>query len=77
MAYSRDIERLVRTFVAQKLELEYIRHYLMESYQLDPRTIDQILEKVGVKLDKGPRGPGKGPEPKGPDKGKLSKQSFY
>lgn len=75
MAYSRDIERLVRTFIAQKLDVEYIRHYLMESYQLDPRTIDQVLEKVGVKTGKG--GPGKGPEPKGPDKGKVSKQSFY
>ena len=57
MAYSKDLERLVRSFVKQKLDLEYIRHYLMENYQLDRKSTDVILEKVGVKLG-GPAGKG-------------------
>ena len=44
--YSRDLERLVRSFVSQKVDREYIRHYLMETYQLDVKTCDEVLEKV-------------------------------
>lgn len=75
MAYSKDIERLVRSFVKQKLDIEYIRHYLMENYQLDRKMSDQILEKVGVVLVPGPRG--SGTTVQATDKSKLSKQSFY
>lgn len=77
--YTKDIERVVRGFVAQKLEIEYIRHYLMENYQLDRKTADQVLEKVGVRFDGG-KGPIKGPDKgadKGPDKNKIQRQSFY
>ena len=75
--YTKDIERLVRGFLAQKLELEFIRHYLMENYQLDRKGTDQILEKLGVKLG-GPKGPKGGGGPgKGPDDGQVKKQSFY
>lgn len=75
MAYSKDIERLVRAFVKQKLDLDYIRHYLMENYQFDRKMADQVLEKVGATLVPGPRGGG---GPKAPnDKSKVSKQSFY
>ncbi len=48
MALTKDIERLVRSFVAQKMEPEYIRHYLMENYMLGPVAIDQIFTKLGV-----------------------------
>ena len=75
MAYSKDIERLVRSFVKQKLDLEYIRHYLMENYQLDRKMADQILEKVGVVLVAGPRG--SGTTVAATDKSKVSKQNFY
>ena len=44
--YSRDLERLVRSFVGQKLERDYIKHYLVETYQLDPKTADEIINKV-------------------------------
>ena len=44
--YSKDLERLARSFFAQKLERAYIRHYLMETYQLDAKTTDEVLEKV-------------------------------
>ena len=44
--YSKDLERLARSFAAQKLEREYIRHYLMETYQLDAKTTDEVLDKV-------------------------------
>jgi hypothetical protein len=76
MAFSKDIERLVRAFVAQKLELEYIRHYLMENYQLDRRATDEILTKIGVKLPAPGRGGAAAGEAKG-DKGKVNKTSFY
>lgn len=44
--YSRDLERLVRTFAGQKLDREYIKHYLVETYQLDLKTADEIINKV-------------------------------
>ncbi len=74
--YSKDIERLARSLHAQRLERDYIVHYLMENYQLEPKTIDEILERVGV--PKKPT-PGKGGSPKGgekPDSG-PKRQSFY
>ena len=48
--YTKDIERVIRGFVTQKLDIEYIRHYLMENYQLDRKAADQILEKVSGKI---------------------------
>lgn len=45
---ARDMERLARTLAAQKLEPDYIRHYLMETYQIDAKTVDQIFERVGI-----------------------------
>ena len=48
MAYGKDIERIIRAFLAQKLDLEYIRHYLMDTYQLDARSVDQVFEKMGL-----------------------------
>ena len=44
--YSKDLERLVRSFVAQKLDREYIVYYLVETYQLEIKTAHEVLEKV-------------------------------
>lgn len=77
MAFGKDIERLVRAFVAQKLELDYIRHYLMENYQIDRTAADVILAKIGVKLPPAGARPKPGDDRRAPDKGKVSKQEFY
>lgn len=72
--YTKDIERVARGMIAEHLEVDYIRFYLMESYQLDRKTADLILEKIGaVEPTRGPKGPGK-PAEKNP---KVAKQSFY
>jgi hypothetical protein len=55
--YTREIERLVRMFVGQKLDRVYIKHYIMENYQLDDRTAETVLERCGVKTSTGRRGP--------------------
>jgi hypothetical protein len=54
--YTRDIERLARTFNNQRMDYEYIKHYLRENYQLDDKTLEEVLEKAGVK----PKGKKKG-----------------
>ncbi|NEQ78683.1 MAG: hypothetical protein F6K23_40270 [Okeania sp. SIO2C9] len=46
--YSRDLELLVRQLKRQRCEIEYIRFYLEDTYQLDENTINQIFEKVGL-----------------------------
>lgn len=43
---SRELERMVRTFVSQKLDTEYILHYLMETYQMDKKAAQDLLAKV-------------------------------
>lgn len=62
--YSKDLERLVRSFVAQKLERDYIVYYLVETYQLEIKTAHEILEKVapaalvrGARSAKAPEAP--------------------
>jgi hypothetical protein len=50
---SRDVERLGRLLQAQRLEPEYIRHYLQETYQLDQKTIDALFTKLGIGRSKG------------------------
>lgn len=75
MAFSRDIERMARAFVAQKLDPAYIRHYLMEAYQLDEAAVEKILEKVGAaRLPAGPSAGAAKPEPAKPQ---VNRQSFY
>ncbi len=44
--YSRDLERLVRSFVAQKLDREYIKYYLVDTYQIDIATAEEVIDKV-------------------------------
>ncbi len=45
---TRDYEKLARSMAAQKLEIEYIRHYLQEAYQLDKNTIDYVFDRIGL-----------------------------
>jgi hypothetical protein len=69
----RDAERMVRTMLAQKIDLAYIRHYLQEAYQLDDKTIDQAVAKVQP-----PKPKSSAQKPvKDEDKSKLRKQTFY
>jgi hypothetical protein len=44
--YTRELEKLARSFLAQKMDVAYVRHYLMETYQLDVKTADEIIAKV-------------------------------
>ena len=70
--YSRDLERLVRSFVAQKLDREYIVYYLVETYQLEIKTAQEVLEKVApAAAARGARG--KSPEAAPP----IKRQRFY
>jgi hypothetical protein len=73
MALNRDIERLVRTFIAQHLERAYIKHYLMETYQLPDQDAEQVLVKMGLPPEGGPR---RGPAT-GDGGGRVKKQSFF
>ena len=52
--YIKDMERLVRTLHRQKCDAEYIRHYLMETYQVTDAVVDQVFITCGVgsKADK-------------------------
>lgn len=72
-AWGKDVERLARAFIKQKLDLDYVRHYLMEHYQLDKRLVEELLTKLGAVV---PPSPGKGPVKPG-DEGKIKKQSFF
>lgn len=72
-AWGKDVERLARAFVKQKLDLDYIRHYLMEQFQLDRQTIEVLLEKLGAVKPPDPLAKG----PKGGDKDKVKKQGFF
>jgi hypothetical protein len=75
--YSRDLERLVRTFIGQKLDLAYIRHYLVETYQLDLKTADEIIAKVA------PAAAARGQNGRGSNQGEglnpppIKRQRFY
>ncbi len=44
--YTRELEKQARSFLAQKCDVAYVRHYLMETYQLDQKTVDDIIAKV-------------------------------
>ena len=50
--FTKDLERLVRSLVRQRLEPEYIRHYLTETYQLAEKQVDEVFKTVGVVKDK-------------------------
>lgn len=46
--YTKDLERIVRSMARQKTDPDYIRYYLIETYQLDPKTIDEVFASLGV-----------------------------
>jgi len=49
VSHSKDLERLARSLAAQKLELAYIRHYLIENYQVPNKTVDEIFAKLNLR----------------------------
>lgn len=58
--FTRDIERLARSMAAQRMDPVYIRHYIMENYQVDVPTADKILAKAGIVVPQpGAKGSGK------------------
>ena len=52
--YTRELERQARSFLTQKMDVAYVRHYLMETYAIDHKTADEIIAKVA------PAGTGRG-----------------
>ena len=46
--FTKDLERLVRTMARQKMDPEYIRYYLMETYQLTAQQLDEVFASTGV-----------------------------
>jgi hypothetical protein len=46
--FTKDLERIVRTMARQKMDPEYIRYYLMETYQLTAKQLDEVFVTVGV-----------------------------
>jgi hypothetical protein len=50
--FTKDLERLVRSLARQRLDPEYIRHYLSETYQLGEKQIDEVFKTVGVVKEK-------------------------
>lgn len=78
MALARDIERLARSFVAQRLDRSYILHYLMESYQLDEAAAEAVLAKVGCPPpDTRPGGSRRAPLASESGASRVKRQSFY
>lgn len=73
LGWGKDVERLARAFVKQKLDLDYIRHYLMEQFQLDRKTVESLLEKIGAV--KAPDGLSKAA--KKDDKDKVKREGFF
>jgi hypothetical protein len=70
--YTKDLERLARSLVAQKLDREYIVYYLVETYQIEIKTAEEVLQKVApLKVARGTRG--QDPEALPP----IKRQRFY
>lgn len=75
-AWGKDIERLARAMLRQRLDLAYIRHYLMEQYQLDAATVERLLERIGALKPPDPlRAPKAAERPEAQPK--ITKQGFY
>jgi hypothetical protein len=71
---TKAIERLVRSMVAQKLDIVYVRCYLQETYQLTEAQIDEILRRLNILPPPGVKG---GPAPKAGEAIKITKQGFW
>lgn len=46
--YPKNLERVVRDLVKNKCDHEYIRHYMMEEYQVGLDVIDAIFAALGI-----------------------------
>ena len=51
--YTRELERQVRSFLGQRMEVAYIQHYLMETYAIDQRMADDIIRKAMPPVGRG------------------------
>jgi len=74
---TKDLERVTRSLLASKVDLNYIRHYLIENYQVDNAIVDQIYQRLNVRV---PLKPGQKAPPKdagGPGPSKPSRQGFF
>ncbi len=73
MSQNKDLERVARSMLGQRLEIEYVRFYMIETYQLDEKSVDHILERIGYqpKVAKGAKPP---PKESG---GGVKRQTFY
>ncbi|MCS6969698.1 MAG: hypothetical protein RMM29_02295 [Planctomycetota bacterium] len=78
LAWGKDVERLARALVRQRLDLAYVRHYLMEQFQLDAATVERLLERIGAIKPPDPFAPGKKREPEpSSERDKIRKQGYY
>ena len=73
MVFTRDLERLARSLQAQKTDATYIRHYLIENYQVDNKLVDQIFAKLNIRPE--PK-PGQKPSPTDGNADLRSRQGF-
>jgi hypothetical protein len=73
--FSRDLERVARSMHAQKVEQDYIRHYLVETYAIDNAMVDQIFDRIGMPAQLKP-GQKVLPKNKDPMADKRSRQGF-
>ena len=64
--FTKDLERLVRSMNAQRLDPEYIRYYVIETYQLTAKQVDEVFALVGV-----------GKKGKAQSKGVPKRQEFH
>lgn len=46
--FTKDLERLIRSLVRQRTDPEYIRYYLMDTYQLSPKIVDELFKALNV-----------------------------
>ncbi len=72
MVFTRDLERVVRSLAAQKTDAAHIRHYLIETYQVDDRLVDQLFAKLNIRAA---AKPGQKPGKDGPSD-RRSRQGF-
>lgn len=48
MVYTREMERVVRDLLRSQTDVAYIRHYLMETFAADEKTIQIVFRKLGI-----------------------------
>ncbi len=76
MVQRKDIERVARSMHGQKLEREYIRHYLVETYQLDPTMVELVMQNAGIPAKPTGKGAASAAKDQPPREG-PTKKGFY